>query len=415
MNRKRFSLFIILLHVIFLALFLHGCSGSSGDEPYSVLLQKKVTSMWQEYMTTYGVTKGGLAVFITSPKGNYFASEAINGPSSYQIHFRAASNTKTFTAASIMLLHQQGLLNIDDLIVADIPGKGIPYVPDTKEYAIPYKEMITIRQLLRHQAGVFDLGNDDVPESCQEPYAGKNYEDYIRKDLGQDNHQFTFDELVGVVATCSLSYWPPGEGFHYSNTGYSILGKIIERVSGVSYSDFVMENLVLPNNMNATSFPYLATDKKLPEPYAKGYLYDEGVLSEVTEDNMSASVAEGNVVSTPADLEMWVRSLMNGRAGVNKDLVDMMKCQPEEGTSSCYGMGILFFEGLGYGHNGGTQGYISLMLYDPNDDIALVVFFGVSNSDHVEEQFHFINEVGSEARKVLGYKGIHTSQVTVAG
>lgn len=409
MNRLRGSFFLILLYAACVILFLHGCSGSDEDSTYSVSLQKRITSMWQEYMATYGVTKGGLAVYITSPKGNYFASEAINGPSSTKIHFRAASNTKTFTAASIMLLHQEGLLDIDDVIVASIPGMRIPYVPDTKEYAIPYKELITIRQLLRHQAGVFDLGNDDVPESCPEPYAGQNYVDYIRIVLGQDNHQFTFDELVGVVATCSLSYWAPGTGYHYSNTGYSILGKIIERVSGQSYGDFVMENLVLPNNMNATTFPYLATDRKLPDPYAKGYLYYEGVLSEATEDNMSANVAEGNVISTPADLELWVRSLMSGRVGINKELIDLMKCQPEEGTSSCYGMGILFFEGLGYGHNGGTEGYVSLMLYDPDDDVALVIFFGVIDGDHVEDQFHFINQVGSEARKVLGYKGINSN------
>jgi len=308
-----------------------------------------------------------------------------------------------------MLLHQQGLLNIDDLIVSPIPGKRIPYVPDTKEYDIPYKEMITIRQLLRHQAGVFDVSNDDIPESCQEPYAGKNYIDYIRKDLGQDNHQFTFDELVGVVATCGRPYFVPGKGYHYSNTGYSILGEIIERVSGMSYGDFVMENLILPNNMNATTFPYLATDRTLPEPYAMGYLYNESVLSEVTEDNMSANVAEGNVISTPADLALWVRSLIRGEAGISEEFIDMMKCQPEEGTSSCYGMGILFFEGLGYGHNGGTEGYISLMLYDPDDDVALVVFFGVIDGDHTEEQFQFINEVGSEARKVLGYKGIDSN------
>ena len=151
------------------------------------------------------------------------------------------------------------------------------------------------------------------------------------------------------------------------------------------------------------------------EYYKKPEVFDnirklyEGVLSEVTEDNMSASVAEGNVISTPSDLALWVRSLIRGEAGVNKEYIDMMKCQPEEGTSSCYGMGILCIKGLGYGHNGGTEGYISLMLYDPNVDVALVVFFGVSNGDHVIEQFHFINEVGSEARKVLGYKSIDSN------
>ena len=177
----------------------------------------------------------------------------------------------------------------------------------------------------------------------------------------------------------------------------------------MSYGEFVMENLVLPNDMNATTFPYLSTDRTLPEPYAKGYLYYEGVLSEVTEDNMSANVAEGNVISTPSDLALWVRSLIRGEAGVSKEFIDMMKCQPDPPQTECYGMGILFIEGLGYGHNGATQGYMSLMLYDPDDDVALVVFFGVLDGDHVEDQLQYINEVGSEARKVLGYKGIDSN------
>jgi D-alanyl-D-alanine carboxypeptidase len=407
MNRTKFHVVMLLIHASCFILLLLGCSGNGGDKlTYNQLLQKKVTSMWQEYMATHGVTKGGLAVYITSPKGTYFASESIDGSSSRNIHFRAASNTKTFTAASIMLLHQQGLLNIDDLIVAPIPGKGIPYVPDTKAYEIPYKKTITIRQLLMHRAGVFDVSNDDVPESCQVPYAGQSYEDYIRIDLGEDNHQFTFDELVGVVATCNLSTGLPGEKYKYSNTGYSILGKIIERVSGKSYGEFVMENLVLQNAMYSTTFPYLSTDRTLPEPYAKGYLFYEGVLSEVTEDNMSAHVAEGNIISTPADLALWVRALIRGEAGISKELVDLMTCTPEENASSCYGMGILFIEGLGYGHNGAHEGYLSLMLYNPDDHVALVIFFGVLDGDHLEEQLHFINEVGSEARKVLGYKGL---------
>jgi D-alanyl-D-alanine carboxypeptidase len=169
-----------------------------------------------------------------------------------------------------------------------------------------------------------------------------------------------------------------------------------------------MENLVLPNHMNATTFPYLSTDRTLPEPYAKGYLYDEGVISEVTEDNMSAHVAEGNVISTPADLALWVRAIIRGEAGVSKEFVDMMKCQPEAPQTSCYGMGIIFLDGLGYGHNGAHEGYLSLMLYNPDDDVALVVFFGILDGDHIDQQLHFINEVGSEARKALGYKGLDT-------
>ena len=65
-------------------------------------------------------------------------------------HFRIASNTKTFTSAAIMLLNQQGLLNIDDTIVSNIPGTANPYVPATAQYDIPNKASITIRRLSSH-------------------------------------------------------------------------------------------------------------------------------------------------------------------------------------------------------------------------------------------------------------------------
>lgn len=191
------------------------------------------------------------------------------------------------------------------------------------------------------------------------------------------DHQFTFDELVGVVAQCNLSYWEPWLGrYHYSNTGYTLLGKIIERISGVPYSDFIMTNLVRPNGFIDTTAPFLATDTKIPDPFAIGYLLQKGKLTEITSDNLSGNVAEGNLISTPKELALWIKLLMTGNAGIDKKYVEMMKdCTIKEGGTSCYALGVENRLGIGYGHTGAHNGYLSIMGYNPADGVTVVLFF----------------------------------------
>jgi len=106
------------------------------------------------------------------------------------------------------------------------------YVPMDANFAILCKNMITIRQLLQHKFGVFDVIND-FPDtvSVQVPY---KVQDYSARVMRQDTiRTSTFDELVGVAAKCRLYYFEPRRSFHYSNTGYSILEKSVERVSAL--------------------------------------------------------------------------------------------------------------------------------------------------------------------------------------
>ena len=129
--------------LIVLLLSIAGCSGSS-DPTKAQQLQQSVEANWATYRTQYNVPSGaGVAVYIESPSGSYFASAGMASSVDQHSRFRAASNTKTFTAAAIMLLQQQGKLQIDDTIVSPIPGQAVPYVPDTAQYKIPYKDTIT--------------------------------------------------------------------------------------------------------------------------------------------------------------------------------------------------------------------------------------------------------------------------------
>lgn len=104
-------------------------------------LEQVLARQWNGFSTTL---PGGLATALITPKGAYFASP-LDGATA-DSHFRAASTTKTFTAAAVMLLHQRGQLRIDDALTANIPGRTRPYLPATADYAIPHKERITTRR-----------------------------------------------------------------------------------------------------------------------------------------------------------------------------------------------------------------------------------------------------------------------------
>jgi len=298
------------------------------------------------------------------------------------IHFRAASNTKTFTATAILLLYQQGKLDVNAKITDTIPGTSETYVPNTPAYNLPYKSSIRILDLLRHRAGVYDVTNEVIPDtvSAPFPYKGMNYVEYIYQT--DKLHNFTFDELIGVVSGAHLSYFSPGTGYHYSNTGYSILGKIIERVSGKTYQNFLMENVIRPMGLRQSSMPVSGTDIIIPSPFASGFVMTADTLYNVTQSNVSGNVAEGNLITTPADLAKFLQKLLTGKGVLSPRFVNsiMMNYVPTNDVAAGgYGCGLSYTSGLGYGHTGAHEGFLSYMIYDPEMDLTMVAFTNVWN------------------------------------
>ena len=392
---------LFILPVLTLLALLAGCSGGSDPSP-AERLQASVDANWSEYKRAHALPGGGMAVYVESPSGNYFASSGMSAGIDQNTRFRIGSNTKTFTAAAIMLLNQRGNLNIDDTIVSAIPGQAVPYVPATAQYNIPYKASITIRQLLSHTAGVFDISNQQVPSTCPAPYAGQDYISYVQAT--DPNHQFSADELVGVIATCQISNFAPDGGYKYSNAGYWLLSVIIERVSGMTYDQFLVNNLLAPNGLSSTTVPMLGTDQTIPAPFNPGYVYDGSVMTDVTQANFSNAVGSGNILSTPADIARWVKRLITGEAGLNAVSVQAMKtATPQSGTSN-YGLGIFYTAGLGYGHNGAVSGYLSQMLYDPDSAVTTIVYFNVWDVPHLApDQFALNVKAARDAKAAIGY------------
>jgi D-alanyl-D-alanine carboxypeptidase len=197
----------------------HTLSGSKGDSPSSnendlQKVQKAIDSVRLALSDTLGIDYPYINVLIQTPAEKIFVSSAAAGnqPLTADTYFRFASNTKNFTSVAILNMYQDSWLDYKAKITDAIPGGNITYVPAIPEWDFPYKDDITIEQLLQHSAGVFDVDNDLVPG-----YDGETYTDYVLKF--DPMHQFTTDEMVNVLTQKNLSYFAPGNGYHYSNTG----------------------------------------------------------------------------------------------------------------------------------------------------------------------------------------------------
>ncbi len=357
-------------------------------------------------------TVPSLSLMMQTSNGTYFASAAATPAQALtpDTYFRFASNTKNFTAAAVLHLHQRGWLDINDKIGDAIPGYDAPYVPANSNWNIPNKHAITIRQLLGHSAGVYDVDNDEVP-GC----GGTSYTGYrISLDPA---HQFTVEEMVAQAALHQLSYFKPDEGYHYSNTGYAMLSEIIGRVysarSGVSKtcSDYLQDHVIgsnAPVSLPEIHFPNLASDTALPDPFVPGITYLPSNQVEIVSNvNLSAQVGEGNGYGTLRALNRYIRTMMKGENVLNMQMVRLMQTNTAPHNAN-YGFGCLFTPDVGYGHNGSRVGYLSLMAYNPDRDISTVVCLPMQDWSREMESFlkcfNALYEAANAAAAALGYQ-----------
>lgn len=377
---------IVLLLLALISTCTLSCSSSSPS-----FTQADLQAILDTELQTYSRDKtnfgGGIAMQIIALSGNYFISSGMRSGMDNSHRFRTASVTKTFTAASIMLLQERGQLNIDDKLSDNIPGTAIPYFP----YNIPFRNEITIRMILMHRAGIFDLTNTDIQENDASrgwTYVGKNYIEETMKPPNEE-HQFTFDELFSVIEKYEQVNFDPSKDpqYAYSDTGYSVLGYIIDRVSGKTYEAFVRDEFLIPNGLSNSSLPWQGTDRTLPAPFVNGYAWDGSTLTDVTVDNMSAFVGNGNMITTPLDLATWAKRLLTGQTALNMSTVELMEAGLPSGNTSTYGLGIKYTPNLGYGHEGDHRGYTTFMFYKPEQDIAYVALMNIWDESNVPASY----------------------------
>lgn len=402
--RLRLAVVVVALSAVTASVFT--ACGQQASDDVQVRMQASVDQVYQQYRASHNLPDGaGILVRLVSPQGTWTVTSGMPQDTTADSHYRIASVSKTFTAAAIMLLHQQGKLNIDDRVAQNIPGTADSYLPATPEYAIPYKDQITIRQILSHRAGIFDVFNDPIPKTSKAPYAGQLYNTYMSQYSGPD-HQFTVDELAGVLSENQLSFFKPGTDYRYSDTGYTLLVKIVERVSGTTFSTFVTKNLLEPIGLQQTSVVWSAYDYGLPAPFITGYVNAGEGFQPISEDNMSSQLGPGSVNSTAADMTRWIGTLLSGKGPLTEQTVAEMTTVPT--GNATYALGIGSTE-LGLGHSGAHPGYVNLVQYDPKQNVSLdVVTPFIDYTQPMDQHLALLVEAGKQAREAAGFSQPYT-------
>jgi D-alanyl-D-alanine carboxypeptidase len=179
---------------------------------------------------------------------------------------------------------------------------------------------------------------------------------YLR---GEWEHAWAPAELVGLAADHPPDF-APGAGWAYSNTNYTLLAMIIEKITGSTLEEVVRARVGEPLGLDSTS---MEVDSDMSAPFAHGYLVGQGEPLDVTRISASAVFGNGNLTSTPLEVAQFYRALQRGDVVSQKLLPQMM--QADQRVTDSYGMGLFRFEkfwscGTFVGHDGQTPGYDSV-------------------------------------------------------
>ncbi|WP_197201082.1 serine hydrolase domain-containing protein [Cytobacillus firmus] len=252
--------------------------------------------------------------------------------------FRIGSLTKSFTAAAVLLLHQQGRLNLSDKINAYINN-------------FPSEAGVTIHHLLSHSSGVADF-----------TFSSEYWEKYMRLPT-------SLKQSVDWIKIRPLQF-KPGTDMQYSNAGYLLLTALIENVSGLPYEQFLLENIFKPLQLKNTG---IDDGRKILKDLASGHSVWEEVINA---EYIDMSIPQGayGMYSTAEDLYKWTEVLRNGVL-LNKSMTSKM-------FTASYG-------GYGYGwfisgdqetarHSGDINGFTNELLMNFKEGLTIIVLSNIN-------------------------------------
>ncbi len=312
----------------------------------------------------------GAVMLVTTPQGRYLKSigvadvttcQPLPADSPYQI----GSNTKLMTSAILFQLQEEGVLSISDPLSKWLPDLAAKLTNGDK---------MTIEMMLTHTTGMKDYF--DVPTSGGSIADGAT-------DKAMLTRAFTPEELVKLVADSGLSDFEPGaEGqWNYSNTGYMLLGLIIEKASGKTYEENLKERIFEPLGLEQT---YLQAGQ--PEAGALPQAYYKSPFDFTTSEwNASQGWSAGAVVSTPDEFATFMKALFIGKLFKQPETLKLMET-PAPTSANRLGPGVTYAHGMTnnngvLGHGGQTLGFQSDGGYIPDKDVTIVIWSNAAESN----------------------------------
>ncbi len=261
--------------------------------------------------------------------------------------FRIASVTKTFVAALVLQLVEEGRFGLDEPLARWMPER-------------PFADRVTLRHVLTHTGGL-------------PTYSLYNLDDFPPADADLPRTVFIDHAYERTPPT------PPGGPFEYANVGSRVLGHIVELETGEDLTRRMEARLLEPLGLTDT----LASGWRGPPPprLARGYLHEGSEIRDVTfRVPPNYLWSGGDMISTVSDLTRWARALFTGEV-VGAALTEAMRTELVAGvfagsSMSHHGLGVMVFSHGGrrlFGHRGSTPGFVGIVGYDPDSDVAVAV------------------------------------------
>lgn len=282
-------------------------------------------------------------------KGYGMADYELNVANSPQTVFRLGSITKQFTSMAIMMLQERGKLSVSDPICKYLEKCPATWQP------------VTIRNLLTHTSG--------VPNYTDSP-------DFLEK---VSTAPYTSASLVDLFRDKPLDF-APGEKYKYSNSGYHLLGLIIEKTSGVSYPQFLGDNIFKPLGMKSTGYD---DSRSLVPNRASGYTLTGDSFVKAGYLNMAIPYSAGSLYSTTEDLLRWDQALYTEKLVSRKSLDEIFTPFKDSGPGVGYAYGWNVgkrFDRQMTAHAGGINGFNTNIIRFPADHVTVIVLANIDNA-----------------------------------
>ncbi|MEI5906328.1 serine hydrolase domain-containing protein [Bacillus spongiae] len=282
---------------------------------------------------------------ITSATG--VRSISTNEPLVVTDRLRAGSITKILIATLILKLQEQGIVHLEDTIEKHLPG------------ILLKADKVTIRELLNHRSG--------LPDYIWSDEEGTKFIQHAVSDL---NTKYLPTELIQKIGEDNLQF-EPGQDYNYSNSGYILLGMIIEKCTGVSIQEALNHYIFSPLNLQNTYFPH---EFAVDGPHAIGHSKVTNDFSELTEEinaefsmlNVSLIWTAGALISVPLEINSMVKAIFEGHILSEESLNEMFVFQPINEENQYYGLGVhkyvLEDNVQAIGHQGGIYGFEAVTL-----------------------------------------------------
>lgn len=350
-------------------------SGPTTSGPITTLEADGPQQLLAAAREAYGAP-GALAVVRTGPdewSGVSGTADLAGSAVTSTTRFRIASITKPIVATLILDAVQRGELSLDAVVGDLLPGVVRPEPP------------VTVRMLLNHTSGIFDIGNEGDPIA----------------DIAQLSDPSLMEEAQALVATYEAGgtgiasgrlfialaethdrYFDPGAGFHYSNTNYQLAAMVLEHVTGRTFADLLAERIGAP--LGLEHMTVAPPDISSPEFRGYGTSIDDGSVVDVTDDLVAfGNGGNGGIIANADELLTVMQAIVSGEL-VDGDLLEEMRT-PTAQSDRSYGLGLATYHlscGTFLGHEGAVNGTVSIAVVSPDGDRGVVAAMNLlSGSD----------------------------------